>query len=176
MPQLPTARLLALRDELRRRGQRRSMVFPSAAPNIVEVVAAVEEYGAFCEAMFLVMAVEKRMLNVQRELIRGALDVLSNGSVRSYHMEAMLDAASKRLAEDGLDVRCQHVIEALRDDPVRAETALVLAGAIAAADGKVTQTEQALLDRLGEGFDVSPDRLSAILRELTSTPNVAAKS
>lgn len=152
------------------------MVFPSAAPSVVEAVTVVEEYGALCEAMFLVMAVEKRMLNVQRELLRGALDVLSNGSVRTSHMEAMLDAASKRLAEDGLEVRCQRVIQALHDDPIRAETALVLAGAIAAADGKITKTEQALLDRLGEGLDVGPDRVSAILRELTQTPNTAAKS
>lgn len=151
------------------------MVFPSAAPNVVEIVAVVEEYGALCEAMFLVMAVEKRMLNIQRELLRGALDVLSNGSIRSSHMEAMLDSASKRLAEDGLDVRCQRVIEALHDDPVRAETAIVLAGAIAAADGKITETEQALLDRLREGLEVGQDRLSDILRELTSPAAVAAK-
>jgi tellurite resistance protein len=175
MPMLPTTRLLALRDELRRRGQRPSMVFRSAAPNVVEAVTILEEYGALCEVMFLVMAVEKRMLNVQRELLRGALDVLSNGHVRSSHMEAMLDAASKRLAEDGLESRCQRVTEALRDDPVRAEIALVLAGAIAAADGKITEPEQQLLDRLVRDLDVGQDRLSDILRELTATPNVAAK-
>lgn len=150
------------------------MMFPSAAPNVVEAVAIVEEYGALCEAMFLVMAVEKRMLNVQRELLRGALDVLSNGRVRSSHMEAMLDSASKRLAEDGLDLRCQRVIEALRDDPIRAETALVLAGAIAAADGKISVAEQALLDRLVAGLDLVPERLSEILRELTHTKPTAA--
>src|SRR5207249_4814298 len=109
MPDIPTAKLLALRDELRRRGQRRPMVFPSAAPAVVEAVSVAEEYGAVCEAMFLVMAVEKRMLNVQRELLRGALDVLSNGRVRTSHMEAMLDAASRRLVEDGLDRRCERV-------------------------------------------------------------------
>lgn len=151
------------------------MVFPSAAPNVVEAVAVVEEYGALCEAMFLVMAVEKRMLNVQRELLRGALDILSNGSVRSSHMEAMLDAASKRLAEDGLDQRCQRVIEALSDNPVRAETALVLAGAIAAADGKITEAEQALLDRLTKGLGVDADRLSDVLGELTRAPSATAK-
>lgn len=175
MPELPTARLLELRDELRRRGQRRSTVFPSAEPSVIEAVTVVEEYGALCEAMFLVMAVEKRMLNVQRELLRGALDVLSNGHVRTAHMEAMLDAASKRLAEDGLDVRCQRVIEALSDDPVRAETALVLAGAIAAADGKISPAEHALLDRLVAGLGLEPDRLPQILSELTGTPATAAK-
>lgn len=142
---------------------------------MVEAVTVVEEYGALCEAMFLVMAVEKRMLNVQRELLRGALDLLSNGRVRTSHMEAMLDAASKRLAEDGLDVRCRRVIEALSDDPVRAETALVLACAIAAADGKITEAEQALLDRLAKGLGVKPDRLSDVLGELTKSPSAAAK-
>jgi len=175
MPELPTQRLLALRDELRRRGQRHSMVFPSAAPSVVEAMTVVEEYGPLCEAMFLVMAVEKRMLNVQRELLRGALDVLSNGGVRSSHMEAMLDAASKRLAEDGFEQRCQRVIDALRDDPVRAETVLVLAGAIAAADGKITQAEQSLLDRFVKGLDIEPERLSEILKELTQTRNAAGK-
>jgi tellurite resistance protein len=176
MSKLPTARLLALRDELQRRGQRRSMVFPSATPNIVEAVTVVEEYGALCEAMFLVMAVEKRMLNVQRELLRGALDVLSNGRVRSSHMEAMLDAASKRLVDEGIDRRCESILAALRDDPVRAETTLVLAGAIAAADGKISDREQALLDRFVDGLGVGQDRLSEILRDLTATTNAAAKS
>jgi tellurite resistance protein len=152
------------------------MVFPSAAPSVIEAVTVVEEYGVLCEAMFLVMAVEKRMLNVQRELLRGALDLLSNGRVRSSHMEAMLDAASRQLAEDGMERRCQHVIAALRDDPVRAETTLVLAGAIAAADGKISESEQGLLDRIVEGLGVGQDRLSEILRELTAAPSAVAKS
>jgi tellurite resistance protein len=151
------------------------MVFPSAAPSVVEAVTVVEEYGALCEAMFLVMAVEKRMLNVQRELLRGALDVLSKGRVRTSHMEAMLDAASKRLVEDGIDARCEAIMAALRDDPVRAETTLVLAGAIAAADGKISDKEQELLDRLVEGLGVGQDRLSEILGELTATSRARAK-
>ena len=174
MPALPTQRLLALRDELRRRGQRRSMVFPSAAPSIVEAVTVVEEYGALCEAMFLVMAVEKRMLNVQRELLRGALDVLSNGHVRSSHMEAMLDAASKRLAEDGFEKRCERVVDALRDDPVRAEMTLVLATAVAAADGVVTAGEQKLIDRFVKELGFDPERLGNVLDELTSAPDSSA--
>jgi tellurite resistance protein len=91
-------------------------------------------------------------------------------------MEAMLDAASKRLAEDGIELRRQRVIAALRDDPVRAETMLVLAGAIAAADGKVSDREQELLDHFVEGLGVGQDRLSEILRELTAPQAAAAKS
>jgi len=167
MSRLPIARLSALRDELSRRGQRKSMVFPSAAPNVIEAVGIAEEYGAVCEAIFLIMAVERRMLNVQRQLLRGALDLLSGGRVRTAHMEAMLDSASKRLVEDGLDKRIQRVIEELRSDPVRAETTLVVAAAVAAADGKISPAEQGLLDRLTSGLGVEPSRLSDVLRELT---------
>jgi tellurite resistance protein len=168
MPRLATGRLTELRDQLAQRGQRKSMVFPSTAPNVLEAVAIVEEYGAVCEAMFLVMAVERRMLNVQRQLLRGALDVISGGRVRTAHMEAMLDAASKRLVVDGLEKRILRVVESLADDPARAETTVVLATAVAAADGKVTEQEQALLDRLTRDLDVDSSRLADVLRELTA--------
>jgi uncharacterized tellurite resistance protein B-like protein len=167
MPPLSMPRLVSLRDELARRGQRRSMLFPSAAPDVLEAVSLVEEYGALCEAMFLVMAVEKRMLNSQRQLLRGALDVISAGRVRTAHMEAMLDAAAKRLAVDGLETRCRRVAEALRDEPARAETTLVLAAAVAMADGKLSEPEQALLDRFARDLGVDPQRLSEVLQELT---------
>ena len=174
MVRLPNNRLVALRDELQRRGQRRSMVFPSAAPDVVEAISIAEEYGSLCEAMFLVMAVERRMLNVQRSLLRGALDIISSGRVRTAHMEAMLDAAAKRLAEDGFEKRCQRVIESLAGDPVRAETVLVLAAAVAAADGKITAVEQQLLDRFTKGLGLDPSRLGEVLTELTSSPDSTA--
>jgi tellurite resistance protein len=174
MPRLPTERLIGLRDELQRRGQRRSMTFPTAAPNLIEAMGIVEEYGALCEVMFLVMAVEKRMLNVQRQLLRGALDILSSGRVRTAHMEAMLDASSRRLVEDGFEKRCQHVVEALREDRIRAETTLVLATALAAADSKISEAEQALLDRFTRDLGVDPARLTSVLDELTSAPDSSA--
>src|SRR5689334_1322673 len=124
--------------------------------------------------MFLVMAVERRMLNVQRSLLRGALDIISSGRVRTAHMEAMLDAAAKRLAEDGFEKRCQRVIESLAGDPVRAETTLVLAAAVAAADGKITAVEQQLLDRFTKGLGIDPSRLGDVLNELTSSPDSTA--
>jgi hypothetical protein len=176
MARLPTSRLTALRDELQRRGQRRSMVFPSAKPDVIEAVAVVEEFGALCEAMFLVMVVERRVLNVQRQLLRGALDLLSNGRVRTTHMEAMLDAASRHLAEDGFEKRCQRVVDVLREERVKAETTLVLAMAVAAADGKITEEEQALLDRFARDLEVDPARLTDVLLELTSSPDATQSS
>jgi hypothetical protein len=174
MTRLPMTRLRRLRDELARRGQRRSMMFPSAAANIVEAMSITEEYGALCEVMFLVMMVERRMLNVQRSLLRGALDLLSGGRVRTSHMEAMLDSASKRLAEDGFEKCCERIVEALRDEPVRAEMTLVLATAVAAADGVVTAGEQGLIDRFVKDLGFDPTRLGDVLDELTSAPDSSA--
>ena len=147
------------------------MVFPTAAPNVVEAISITDEYGPLCEAIFLVMVVERRMLNVQRSLLRGALDVISGGRVRTSHMEAMLDSASKRLAEDGFEKRVEKVVDALRDDPVRAETTLVLATAVAAADGVVTPEEQKLIDRFVKDLGVDPARLGDVLDDLTSAPD-----
>lgn len=167
MIKLPTARLYALRDELRSRGQRPSMMLPSAKPDIVEAVTILEEYGALCEAMFLMMAADRRVLNVEREVLRGALDLLSDGRVRTSHMDAMLDAAARRLADEGLEKRRNTVIASLAEDPARAETTLILAAAVALADGEIVPEEHELFDQFAAGLDLASDRANEILAELT---------
>ena len=157
-----------LRDKLQRRGQRPSMILPSANPNIVEAIQIVEEFGHICEAMYLVMAADRRVFNVEREVLRGALDVLSNGRVRTAHMEAMLDASARRIASEGEQKRLNKVIEALRDDPVRAETTVLLAAAVATADGKIVPEEQAIFNALARGLDIDETRANELLSQLTS--------
>jgi tellurite resistance protein len=161
-------RLKSLRDTLRARGQRPSMIFPKAAPDVVEAMQIVEEYGSLCEVMFLMMAADQRMRNVEREVLRGALDMLSEGRVRTAHMEAMIDAAAKRLAEQGIERRKAHTLEELSADPIRAELTLVLAAAVALSDGEIKPEEHALYDELAEGLGLEPARAEGILRELTT--------
>ena len=48
--------------------------------------------GAICEAMYLMMAADQRVVQAERIVLRGALDIISDGRVRTMHMEAMLDA------------------------------------------------------------------------------------
>lgn len=176
MIRLPLQRLRSLRDELRTRGQRPSTVIPKAAPEVAEAVNIAEEYGPLCEAMFLMMASDGKVLNIEREVLRGALDVLSAGRVRTSHMEAMIDAAAKRLADEGFERRCRKVIEALRDDPVRSETTLVLAAAVAAADGRIAPQEDALFETFAKGLDLDEMRAREILAELTAEHRGAAQS
>lgn len=171
MATIPLTRtdLEPLRDQLRARGQRPSMVVPAApttSQELIDALRLVEQWGPFCEAMYLMMAADRRVLNVEREVLRGALAVLSGETVRTRHMEAMLDAAMRKVAAEGTERRIAKVIEALRDDPPRAESAVVVAAAIAAADQRVVPEESALLVRLFEGLGIAPERAAEILADM----------
>jgi tellurite resistance protein len=166
---LSRERLEHLRDELQRRGRRPSMLFPASRPDLAEIIEIMEQYGAMCEALYLMMAADRRVLNVEREVLRGALDVLSNGRVRTAHMEAMIDAAARRVAEEGEDLRLARVIDVLVVEPVRAETTLLLAAAVAAADNRVTPEEHRVFATLAEGLNIDEERASALLDELNAS-------
>jgi tellurite resistance protein len=162
------ARLDPLRDALRKRGARESIVAPPATPQeLVEALKLVEEWGAFVEAMYLMMAADNRVKNVEREVLRGALLVLSDERVRTRHMEAMLDAATRRVASQGVEKRLAACIESLRAGaPAKAESAIVVAAAIAAADHEVVPEEHALLGELARGLGIEEARAETLLEEL----------
>src|SRR5690606_3166309 len=132
---LPQERLEELRRRLQASGRRPSMLFATTSPAVLEAIQLVEEFGPMCEALYLVMVADGRLLNVEREVLRGALDVLSAGRIRTAHMESMLDNAARRIAEHGAEALLNNVIGALEEDPARAEATVVLAIAVAAADG-----------------------------------------
>ena len=163
---LPSAKLNELRDRLRDRGQRPSMVVHVATSDLAEALEVVEEYGAMCEAMCLMMAADRRVLNVEREVMRGALAIISNERVRTSHMEAMIDASARRVAEHGEDRCVQWIIESMRGDQVRAETTVVLAAVVAAADQLVTPEEHALLKKLVVGLDIDESQAERLLDEM----------
>src|SRR5580658_7203438 len=132
MLNLTRTKLDPLREALRERGARPSIVVP-ATPNAQELVEAlrlVEEWGAFVEAMYLMMVADHRVKNVEREVLRGALLLLSDERVRTRHMEAMLDAAMRRVMVEGPEKRLAAVVEALKGNQARAESAVVVAAAI----------------------------------------------
>ncbi len=163
---LSTETLELLRDKLQSRGQRPSMLLPTARVDLIEALQIVEEYGAMCEVMYLMAAADNKVLNVEREVMRGALDVLSNGLVRTAHMEAMIDSSSRRIATKGADGCLEASIDALANDPVRAETTMLLAAAVAAADGEVSSEEEALLTKLASGLGISEARAKELLEQL----------
>lgn len=164
--QLPQAKLEQLRDRLQARGRsRRSMLLLSTVPSVIEAESVLEEYGALCEIMYLMMAADRRVLNVEREVMRGALDILSNGTVRTAHMDAMIDATARQVARHGEEFCLNRAMDALRSDPVRAETAVVLAAAVAVADAKITPEEEDLLDRLAAGLDIDAVQATRLIED-----------
>src|SRR5437870_13250220 len=100
MLKLTRSKLDPLREALRVRGARASIVIPTmtTSQELVDALRLVEEWGAFVEAMYLMMAADRRVMNVEREVLRGALLLLSEERVRTRHMEAMLGAATRKVA------------------------------------------------------------------------------
>jgi tellurite resistance protein len=57
-------------------------------------------------------------------------------------------------------------VRALSSDPVRAEATVVLAAAVALADGRITPEEQKLLEQLADAFHMDEQHAAALLDEL----------
>jgi tellurite resistance protein len=163
---LSNSTLARLRDQLRSRGQRPSIVLhnPDAtSPEAAELMAAMAEYGPLVEAMYLMMSADGHVTNDEREVLKGALRNLSNDEIRSVHIEAMLDCAARDVAEQGRDKRLREVIHAVHEDPARAEVTFVLAAAIAFADSAIADEENETLSMLAEGLGIDESRANALL-------------
>lgn len=178
MIRLTPAILEQLRDRLRTRGERPSLVLGNAktSADVLEAVSIVQEFGPLVEAMFLVMLADGKVKNVERDVLRGALRALSADRVRSIHLESMLDVAAHNVAEEGFDARLDAVIEKLRGDQARAEIAYVIGSAVAAADDVIVPEEARVLSRFAEGLGIDEERANKLLTEFDTVEEEARKS
>ncbi len=167
---LSNSTLSRLRDQLQSRGQRASVVLPNVVltPDVLELLQITTEYGPLCEAMYLMMSADGTVSNDEREVLKGALRNLSGDSLRSNHIEAMLDQASKNIADAGRPARLADVLTALRDDPARAEVAFILAAAIAFADNAIADEENETLNAMAEGLGIDEARANELLDNVES--------
>jgi len=161
---LSNSTLQRLRDQLRERGQRPSIVLQGVvSPEMAEGLTIVAEYGALTEAMYLMMSADGEVSNDEREVLRGALRALSSDTIRSVHIESLLDSAAQKVVEHGREARMEEVIAQLKDDPARAEVAFVLASAIAFADNAIADAENDTLNELAEGLGIDDARATELL-------------
>jgi hypothetical protein len=163
---LSNSTLARLRDQLRARGQRPSLVLGNPTqmtPEEAQLMAITAEYGPLCEAMYLMMSADGSVSQEEREVLKGALRNLSSDEIRSIHIEAMLDDAQKKIASEGREKRMQAVVEALDGDPARGEVAFVLAAAIAFADNAIADEENETLNAFAEGLHIDESRANALL-------------
>lgn len=161
---LSNSTIARLRDQLRARGQRPSIALTGAvSPEAAELMGVATEYGPIIEAMYLMMSADGKITNDERDVLKGALRNLSGDTIRSVHIEAMLDQAAKHVAEQGRDARLRDVIEHLHEDGARAEVAFVLAAAIAFADNAIADEENETLNALAEGLGIDDSRANELL-------------
>ena len=163
---LSSSTIARLRDQLKARGQRPSITLGNPAkltPEAAELLAVTAEYGPICEAMYLMMSADGKITQVERDVLKGALRNLSGDTVRTVHIEAMLDESAKNVADQGREARLRDVIAHLHEDPARSEVAFVLAAAIAFADNAIADEENETLNLFAEGLGIEDSRANELL-------------
>ncbi|MBI5534744.1 MAG: hypothetical protein HY898_18605 [Deltaproteobacteria bacterium] len=167
------ATIFRLRDRLKETGARPSIVVASgdsvlARAGILppEEAAAVQSIEPVLEMMFLMMAADGTLSEEERVVIRGAVRELTEGFVRSATINAMLTGYEEHLARDGQEARLDSIVATLGDDAPGAESAFILAAAVAFADEKIEDAENELLDTFAEKAGISEERANQLLDEL----------
>ncbi len=167
MIRLPSTAILALRNRLRERGARPSLL-PFAANTSVDDVLdqlIAEEYGPLCDAMYLMMAADQQLTAAERDVVRGALRELDD-RIRSRHVEAMIAASADALVREGWDARLAALAESIGEDRARADAAILLAAAVAYADGEIATTENDVMAMLMEALGVEEERMQSLIGSL----------
>jgi len=170
---LRTATIERLRDALLQSGRRPSVVASSAYETLTregllapEEVGAINRVGPLAETMFLMMAADGSLAEVERDTIRGAIRGLTDNLLRTGTINVMLEGYEKRLADSGRDARLHEIAEELAEDPSEAEAAFALAAAVALADDEVSDEENSFISQLAEWFGITVERAGQILDQL----------
>ncbi len=168
-----TATIARLRDALLQSGRRPSLILSPAYETLArsgllspEEAAAVERIDPIAETMYLMMAADGNISEVEMDALRGAIRGLANNMIRSGTLNVMLQSFEAKLNEHGRDVRLQEIAEALSETPHEAEGAFTLAAAIALADDSVHEEENLFINQLAEWFGITAARTEEILDEL----------
>jgi eukaryotic-like serine/threonine-protein kinase len=167
---LPTAAITALRNRLRDRGVRPSISVPTAVDDALDQLI-VEHYGPLCEAMYVMMAADGQISGAERDVIRGALRELDD-RIRSRHVETLVAQSAENLARDGRGPRLAAIAEAIGEDVALAEAAVLLAAAVAYADGEIADAEDAVMLELLDVLHISHDRMRELLASLERVDTV----
>jgi tellurite resistance protein len=161
---LSNSTLQKLRDQLKKRGQRPSVVLdPGVAPDVAEALVVTTEYGPLCEAMYLMMSADGQVTDDERQVLKGALRNLSDDQLRGAQIESLMEAAQRSVEEHGREERLKEVILALHEDRARAEVTFVLAAAIAFADNAIADQENETLNQLAEGLGIDENTANQLL-------------
>jgi tellurite resistance protein len=170
---IKTVTIERLRDTLLQSGRRPSAVMSSAYETLTregllspEEANALNRVDPLAEAMFLMMSADGEVAEVERDAVRGAIRGLTDDLLRSGTINVMLENYDKRLKEQGRDARLQEIASEIAEETSEAEGAFALSAAIALADDRITDEENAFINQLAEWFGISPERSTEILDQL----------
>jgi tellurite resistance protein len=125
--------------------------------------AAYQRIRPLAEAMYLVMAVDRRVSDVERDALRGAIRTLTDGELGTVAMEAMITEFEHDLARDGIEIRLDAIASMLYGDRDDVELAIALAAAVAVADSDLDPAEQHTIEALAGRLGISGARLEKLL-------------
>ncbi|MGZ3422548.1 MAG: serine/threonine-protein kinase [Polyangiales bacterium] len=166
MIRLPTAAVSALRNRLAERGARPSISLPHAVSGDELLDRAIaEQYGPLCDAMYVMMAADGEISGAERDVMRGALRELDD-RIRSRHVEALVAASADALEREGKEARYKALSEALVEDRPRAEAAVLLAAAVAYADGEIASSEDEVIGDLMTALAIDAPRMRELIGSL----------
>lgn len=167
-----------LRDTLRDSGQREAEVVSPAFETLARAgllsaseKAAVQRIEPLAEVMYLTMAADGIVLEIERDVMRGAIIGLSNREINAGTVTVLLENFAKTLAHSTHEERLKTVCEKLKTDAASAEGAFVLAAAVAFADDAIVEEEQEFINHLASLLGISEKRAQQLLGELADDKN-----
>lgn len=163
-PRMSHARLERLREKLLHSGR---PSYPPGAltslhpkPELAELLSRVRP---FAEAMYLVLAADSDLGGRERDALRGALRILTEGMLSQSDMDALLRALEAARAREGTALRLDAVASALYGDRSDAELALHLAVAATRIDGRLDTREQAMVFALAARLGIPVRKTTELL-------------
>jgi tellurite resistance protein len=178
MLKLEPTTIARLRNRLKAAGERPSVVLTDlsvlTAGGGEEVPPEVlARFDGLCEAMFLMASADGSLEEAEIDTVRGALRELSDGTVRSTHVVAMVRGAQQRIAAEGRQARIKAVGAHLKQDVDTAESAFVCAAAVAFADDEIEESENEVLNELADALGIDGERAEALLDEMQGDSETA---
>ena len=163
--QLDTQSILRLRDALLQRSGVKNLPeghqpLDEASPEIRALIARVEPMG---EALYLMMVIDGQADPQERQSLERAIQILTAEGLSAGSLNQLFAGYDERFQNQGAEVRMTQVGAQLCADKEDAEATLMLAAAIALADGNVALSESKILEGLSEWLGFSERQAQSIL-------------
>lgn len=171
MIKLQPKTLERIRDHFRDVGQPASVAFTRPLADVDDPFAsdpdAKRRFEALFEAMFMMVAADGKIEASEREVLRGAVRGLTDGAVRTAHIDKLIGQCQERAGQSTED-RLKALAPILQEDPALVEAAFSLSAALAFADSDIGDEENQLINDMAEAFGIEGDRAEELLNLLES--------